>query len=84
MISENRQHGYGKVFNDVRLLSTDDKPTDVRNGSTLIEIDTGRRYLFDADSMTWNQYSSGGGGGGGTEILPIPVATIHSITGVGG
>lgn len=54
MISINRQFQHGKVFNDVRCLSTDTKPVDaIRNGSCLTEIDTGRRYLFDAASKRW-------------------------------
>lgn len=40
---------------DVRCLSTDDKPTDVTNGSTLLEIDTGTMFLFDADSSEWKE-----------------------------
>lgn len=54
MISVNRQFEYGKVFNDVRCLSTDEKPVEhIRNGSTLLEMDTGKRYYFDGDSKTW-------------------------------
>jgi hypothetical protein len=40
-------------------LSTDTKPTDVKNGSTLVEIDTGKGYLFDADSKAWKQIPQG-------------------------
>lgn len=54
MISINRQSMYGKTYNDVRCLSTDPKPTDkIKNGSTLIEIDTGRKYLFDGSTSSW-------------------------------
>ena len=79
MISANRRVLYGEVYNDVRCLSTDEKPTDVKNGSVLTEIDTGTQYLFDADSGTWIEYS-GGGGGGSADISPISDATIHSVT----
>lgn len=55
MVSVNRRVLYGSVYHDVRCLSTDDKPTDdIVNGSTLIEIDTGDKYLFDADANEWN------------------------------
>lgn len=55
MVSINRQTLYGEVYNDVRCLSTDEKPTDgIRNGSTLVEIDTGSKYLFDASTGEWN------------------------------
>ena len=40
-----------------RLLSTDTKPTDCPNGSIAIEIDTGRKYRFDAVEKQW--YDSG-------------------------
>jgi len=63
MISVNRRTLYGEVFNDVRCLSSDEKPTEgIKNGSTLIEIDTGKRYLYDALSGSWNEFSQGGGG----------------------
>jgi len=60
MISVNKQQSYGKVFNDVRCLSTDEKPVDgIRNGSTLIEIDTGRGYIFDSDNRSWHEVPDG-------------------------
>ena len=40
-------------------LSTDTKPTDtycgvtIPNGSSFREIDTGKTYLYDADSKAW-------------------------------
>lgn len=41
---------------EYRGLSTDTKPTEnVVNGSSFIEIDTGKVYLFDADGGTWNE-----------------------------
>lgn len=64
MISTNKRRLYGEVYNDVRCLSTDEKPTDVKNGSTLVEIDTGDVYMFDAEGVTWNQLPSSGDGGG--------------------
>ena len=40
---------------DVRCKSTDTKPTtDITNGSTLIEVDTGNIFIFDGESQTWN------------------------------
>ncbi len=66
MISINRRQMYGEVYNDVRCLSTDDKPVEgIKNGSVLVEIDTGTRYLFDAEAGEWNVMPSSGGGGGG-------------------
>lgn len=41
----------------IYCLSTDTKPTDASNGSLLIEIDTGDKYLFDAAGETWYEYA---------------------------
>lgn len=59
MISVNRRKSYGEVYNDVRCLSTDAKPiNNIKNGSTLIEIDTGKKYLFDGATKTWIEVNS--------------------------
>lgn len=34
-------------------LSTDQKPTDVKNGSIFIEINTGKSYMYSASNNTW-------------------------------
>ena len=39
-----------------KCLSTDTKPTDVANGSTLLEMDTGKVYMFDAAGETWLEF----------------------------
>lgn len=45
---------------DVRCLSTDTKPTqNIPNGSVLIEIDTAKGYLFDAESGVWHEVPAG-------------------------
>jgi hypothetical protein len=78
MISVNRRTLYGEVYNDVRCLSSDEKPTEgIKNGSTLIEIDTGARYLFDALSKAWNEVvQREGGGEGDPYVLPTMSATV--------
>lgn len=59
MVSINRRTLYGEVYNDVRCLSSDTKPTDgIRNGSTLTEIDTGKTYMYDSDNATWHEVQS--------------------------
>ena len=58
---------YNKTY-DLRGLSTDTKPTNVPNGSTFIEMNTGKGYLFDEDNSTWHELQSGG-------AVVIPVAT---------
>ncbi len=53
------QSRYGTWLEDVRCLSTDEKPIEnIHNGSTCIEIDTGKKYLFDSKSKTWNEIDS--------------------------
>lgn len=42
----------------VFCLSTDTKPDTVPNGSSCVEIDTGKVYLFDAENEHW--YEQGG------------------------
>ena len=41
-------------------LSTDTKPLNVGNGSTLKEIDTGKEYMFDAAGKEWYEQASEG------------------------
>lgn len=36
-------------------LSTDTKPLFARNGDLFIEIDTGKSYMFDAESGEWRE-----------------------------
>lgn len=52
-------------------LSTDTKPTGaVLNGREFKEMDTGKKYLFDAENGEWlEQPEEGGGGGGGSSTL---------------
>ena len=45
-------------WDEVRCKSTDQKPTKVRNGSVCIEVDTGKKFLFDGDSKQWTEISS--------------------------
>ncbi len=40
---------------DVRGLSTDTKPTTCPNGSTFVEMDTGKVYIFDAENAQWRE-----------------------------
>lgn len=48
------------VLVELRGLSTDDKPTviqngEIENGSSFIEIDTGKMYLYDGSSKSWDE-----------------------------
>ena len=37
-------------------LSTDTKPLNVPNGTILIEIDTSKIFLFDAENEVWSEW----------------------------
>lgn len=39
-------------------LSTDQKPTDVINGSRYIEMDTDKVFLFDAEGKEWLEWGA--------------------------
>lgn len=43
---------------EVYCLSTDNKPSDVPNGSICVEIDTGKLYLYDADGAQWTEFGA--------------------------
>lgn len=61
MVTRNTHKNHVLYGHDIRCLSTDTKPTkDIPNGSALIEIDTGKGYLFDAENEEWHELPSGG------------------------
>lgn len=49
---------YNKVY-DLRGLSSDNKPTNVPNGSTFVEMNTSKGYIFDEANSTWHELSGG-------------------------
>ena len=56
MITVLRQTYYNNWVHDVRCLSTDTKPTEgINNGSILLEMDTGKMYMFDKDNEQWRE-----------------------------
>lgn len=60
MITVFRKYDISTSNNDkeieLRGLSTDTKPTnDIANGTTFIEIDTGKIYLYDAENELWKE-----------------------------
>ena len=60
MVSVNTHKTNILPFWDVRGKSTDVKPVSgIPNGSTFIEIDTAKGYLFDAELQTWEEIPEG-------------------------
>ena len=56
--TENSFNDY--ILAELRGLSTDDKPTaidelKIANGSTFIEIDTGKIYFYDLENELWKE-----------------------------
>jgi len=48
-----------KTYNNHRegtCLSTDTKPTDWDSGSILLEIDTSKVYMYDAENEQWREW----------------------------
>ena len=48
------------ISSELRGLSTDEKPTTIEgkkidNGSVLIEIDTGKIYMYDLENQEWSE-----------------------------
>lgn len=54
----------GKFYIEGSCLSTDEKPTNVKNGSRLLVMDTSAIYVFDEANLTWLECTAAGGGGG--------------------
>lgn len=45
-----------RIYKEGTCLSTDTKPTNVDNGSKLIEMDTSKLYVFDLDGNQWREW----------------------------
>lgn len=54
VLNSNREL-HNSEIHEIRCLSADTKPTDVSNGSSLIEMDTGKVYLFDQENSEWTE-----------------------------
>lgn len=58
--SDNYKASDERISVEIRGLSTDDKPTQIGskaidNGSVFIEMNTGKVYLYDLESQTWEE-----------------------------
>lgn len=66
MITEKKTYNTGPYVELVGLSAdVENLSKDVANGSTFVEIDTGKEYMFDGAGNAWRPVSRGGGGGGG-------------------
>lgn len=45
----------GKHVKEWGGLSTDEKPADAKNGSTFLEMDTGKVFMFDGANNVWRE-----------------------------
>lgn len=69
--------GAEKEYLEINCLSTDTKPTDgMITGSKLVEIDTGKRFLFDEVSEDWYEQPASGG----VEVESLPVTVNGTYT----
>lgn len=60
MIRKLEEKLYGKVtYLEAAGLSTDEKPTEnIATGSSFIEVDTGKVYMYDEESGTWYEFGA--------------------------
>ena len=69
---------YNEKFVEINGLSTDEKPLEnignilIKNGSTFLEIDTGKKYKFDAENKKWYKCNTDTFSGGGVGISVSP------------
>ena len=49
----------GNLTEKLAGISTDTKPTNVRNGSILVEMDTSKIFFFNEDDGQWEELESG-------------------------
>lgn len=69
--------GQDKVYTESVCLSTDVKPTTgIANGSTCIEMNTGKKFMYNEDGGEWVEVPSSGGGGGGDSDFSTAQVTI--------
>ena len=69
--------GQNKVYTESVCLSTDTKPTTgIANGSTCIEMNTGKKFMFNEDAGEWVEVPDSSGGGGGSSDFSTAEVTI--------
>lgn len=59
-ITKTEKYDNNKILVELRGLSTDEKPTEmsdkvIQNGSTFIEIDTGKIFMYDLENEQWKE-----------------------------
>lgn len=60
MVTVLRHTIYDTWIHDARCMSKDIKPTEgIHNGSTCIEMDTAKGYMFDASGERWIEIPAG-------------------------
>ncbi len=66
-------------------LSSDEKPTGIysgtviANGSSFIEINTGKTFMYDAEGEEWNEQAGGGSGGSGSGVTAAEIIQLITL-----
>ena len=68
----------GNLTSEYFGLSTDEKPTDGRNGDSFVAMDEGKTYIYDEEGSQWVEQPASGGGGGGDSDFSIAEVTIDT------
>lgn len=74
------ENGAAKNVATVYCNSSDTKPTsDLVNGSRLVEVDTGKNYLFNEATSSWVEVSGGGGGSVNNNTVETYTGTMSGL-----
>lgn len=74
------ENGAAKNVATVYCNSSDTKPTsNLVNGARLIEVDTGKNYLFNEATSSWVEVSGGGGGGVNNNTVETYTGTMSGL-----
>lgn len=52
-----KTNGTSRPYIEGACLSTDTKPTGMANGSSLMEMDTGKVYMYDEEGEQWRAFA---------------------------
>lgn len=86
MITLNKIDNYpNRTFAELFGLSTDEKPSErfdgylIGNGSEFNEVDTGKKFIYDEESMSWTEEPQGSGGDPVVEELTVTENGTYTV-----